>query len=286
MSGDCMLIEGIEVIKDENGVRWMDFDGLFSKVWSAQDGVVLYGDRARSESMNGAFAQIREKWKRIERFQLPGGTYRLRYLVTEQGASQFAASYRHHKMEPFQDWLFETVLPQIRNTGTYTHLQTTGNPVADLALHISKLGEATAQAVLDAEKASKIAIEAKLHADIANENADKANKIAIDAENDAKKANEKVDEVALRLDELTGGNFALTARQALLRMGVNPEEIYRGSQTNAMALGAYAAKWHRAHNVPMPPKIPEGTYMVGVYSRDALRDGVKALGISAQQAIH
>ena len=259
MSGDCMLIEGIEVIQDKDGVCWLDFEGLFSKVWSSQDGSIVYGSVSYSNTLNGVFSQIREKWKKIERFQLQGGVYRLRYLVTKQGATQFAASYKHHKMEPFQDWLFDTVLPQIESTGSYAGApKLTGDPNVDYAIQVREQANLIVQALIE-QKEIKEKLEK--HEEIINDHIQK-------------------------FDNMTGGNYSLTARQALLRMGVNPESIYRGSQTMAMALGAYAAKWHREHNVPVPPKIPEGTYMVGQYSRDALRDGVKSLGISVKQVIH
>ncbi len=272
MSGELMLVDGIEIIVDENNTRWLDFDALFQKLWRAEDGSILCGPVGYRESLNGAFSAIRDKWKKTESYQMPNGVRKLRYRVTEQGAQQFAASYRHHKMEPFQDWLFETVLPQIRDSGSYSIVNSTGNHLADLAMNISKMAEATAHAVLEADKASKIALEAK-------NDALEANNRAINADIKAINANKKVQELTCRLDELTGGNIYETARVACQKHGIKPTQIYSGNQTKAMALGAWATNEARNRGISSAPKIHEGTFFVNQYPPELLDEGIRVLGL-------
>lgn len=272
MSGDLMLVEGVEIILDKDNVRWLDFEALFQKLWRAEDGSMLCGPVGYRESLNGAFAAIRDKWKKMETYLMPNGARNIRYRVTEQGAQQFAASYRHHKMEPFQDWLFDTVLPQIRDNGSYSMPKSTGNPIADLALNISEIAKATANAVLESEKASKMALEAK-------NDAMEASNRAIDADNKATSANEKVKELSSRLDDLTGGNIYETARMALQKQGIKPEKIYSGNKTMAMALGAWATKVGCVRGINSAPKLQEGSFQVNQYPPELLAEGIRALGI-------
>lgn len=275
MSGDITIIEGVEIVADENNKQWFDFSSLFTKLWTDENGNMVVGEVALRESMNGAFGKIRDKYRKIEKVNFDGGSYKLRYLVSKEGAQQFASSYSHPKMHPFQDWLFEKVLPQIEKTGSYS-IKSTGNYLADLAYQISALGSTTAKAILDAERAEKTAKQAEIAAAIAQSE-------ALKAKQEAMEANKKADGLVERMDEITGNHFYLTSRHALLKMGLNPESIFCGKQTLKMKLGAVAAQYHRDNGIPLPPKVFEGSYEVNQYSLEALRESVKILGLVSKK---
>jgi hypothetical protein len=155
--------------------------------------------------------------------------------------------------EAFRDQLGEWLESKVASGidgGEPPAFKSTGNALADHAFQIGELSKIAGQAILDAEKAQKIA-----------ENADR-----------------KADSLIRRLDEMTGGDFYMTARLACLKCGVDPNAAFKGKQTNAMALGAWCSDQVRKRGLSTAPKITEGTFIVNQFSRDLLREGCFQFG--------
>lgn len=61
---------------------------------------------------------VDEKWKGGLSMETPGGT-QVVIVIWEPGIYQLLAKSRKPQAKPFQEWLFEEVLPSIRKTGRY-----------------------------------------------------------------------------------------------------------------------------------------------------------------------
>lgn len=61
---------------------------------------------------------VKTKYRRGAQIGTPSGTQRM-VVISEPGMFQFVAQSGLPKAEPFQDWLFEIVLPAIKNHGGY-----------------------------------------------------------------------------------------------------------------------------------------------------------------------
>lgn len=62
---------------------------------------------------------VKPKYQREERIVTPSGTQTMT-LISEPGIYQLAGQSKLPSAEPFQDWIYEDVLPSIRKTGTYS----------------------------------------------------------------------------------------------------------------------------------------------------------------------
>lgn len=274
MSGDIQIIGGVETLKSNDDVIWFDFQQIFEKF---RDTVGAFEGNAwiahANTQKSGVWNMVNEEYKKREKINDICGRDQYRYWVSEPGVHQIAAQWRTPKTKAFQKWLYEEVIPQIRKTGKYScEPDMTGSPHTILAKRMAEQALSLAAAF---EKQDRLELEQKLLKEKQDELNDKVEKHEAILQKQIK-----------RFDDMTGGDFASTARQYLMENGINPEVIYSGNMTIKYALGQYCSKWHKENNVPMPPKIPEGTYMVGVWSRDALKDGVKALGIKARSSVH
>jgi len=265
MSGDLMVVEGVEVLlrKDE---KWFDFKQIFARLYECGAGVA--GDRNSAmtnmieRAAGAAWGVIFDRYKLVTAEKDFSGQMRNRLWINQPGAFQLAAKYDSQKTEQFQRWLFEDLIPGAASGGRGIAFASTGNPHADMALAIQAQAGQLSQAFLQLD-------EVRRAADIANQR--------VDVVEQATK------NLVSRLDEMTGGDFYMTARLALLKVNVNPEQKYKGNQSNAMALGAYCANQARLSGV-RSPKVQEGTFMVGQYPKTMLRDGLVALGLWSPQS--
>lgn len=66
---------------------------------------------------------VKDKYKRVSRITTPYGTQEMT-VISEPGIYQLAGQSRLPSAEPFQDWIYERVLPSIRQTGAYVAPQT------------------------------------------------------------------------------------------------------------------------------------------------------------------
>ena len=62
---------------------------------------------------------VKPKYQREERIVTSSGTQTMT-LISEPGIYQLAGQSKLPSAEPFQDWIYEDVLPSIRKTGTYS----------------------------------------------------------------------------------------------------------------------------------------------------------------------
>lgn len=82
---------------------------------------------------------VKEKYKRIGRIATPYGTQEMT-IISEPGLYQLASESKLPSAEPFQDWVYEDVLPKIRKHGMYAREELLDNP--DLLIEVaSKLKE-------------------------------------------------------------------------------------------------------------------------------------------------
>lgn len=63
-------------------------------------------------------AHVKEKYKRESRITTPSGTQTFT-VISEPGLYQLAGESKLSSAEPFQDWVYEEVLPTIRKHGAY-----------------------------------------------------------------------------------------------------------------------------------------------------------------------
>ena len=61
---------------------------------------------------------VDDQWKGVHNMSTPGGTQSMT-VIWEPGIYQLLAKSRKPQAKPFQKWLFEEVLPNIRKTGQY-----------------------------------------------------------------------------------------------------------------------------------------------------------------------
>lgn len=81
---------------------------------------VVATDLARVlEIVNSRDLPIKDKWKGVGSIDTPGGTQSMT-VVWEPGVYHLLSVSRKPNAEPFQDWLFEEVIPNIRKTGGYS----------------------------------------------------------------------------------------------------------------------------------------------------------------------
>lgn len=66
---------------------------------------------------------VKDKYKRVSRITTPYGTQEMT-VISEPGIYQLAGQSKLPSAEPFQDWIYEQVLPSIRKTGGYVTPQT------------------------------------------------------------------------------------------------------------------------------------------------------------------
>lgn len=259
MSGDLMVIDGVDVMVNKNE-KWFDFKQIFSRLYEC--GVGINGSRDAMNNMieraaGAAWGVIFNKYKQVTTEYDFSGQPRNKLWINQSGAFQLAAKYDSQKTEQFQQWLFEELIPKAVNGGAIPAQQATGDAIIDLGNSIALLANSVVQ----------------------------ARKEAIETRQIAERAEQKVDDAIRRLDQATGGDFWMTARLALLKMGVDPNAKFAGNQTNAMALGAWCAQKSRERGLSTAPKIAEGTFMVNQFSKELLREGVKHFGFVARKPI-
>lgn len=83
-------------------------------------------------------SHVKDKYKRESRITTPSGAQKIT-VISEPGLYQLAGESKLPSAEPFQDWVYEEVLPTIRKHGAYmTDAKTqdvlSGNGLADLLL--------------------------------------------------------------------------------------------------------------------------------------------------------
>lgn len=61
---------------------------------------------------------VKAKYKAVQEMDTPGGKQQV-IILWEPGVYELLSKSRHPKAEIFQDWLYEEVLPSIRETGMY-----------------------------------------------------------------------------------------------------------------------------------------------------------------------
>jgi len=264
MSGDLMVVEGVDVLvrKDE---KWFDFKQIFARLYECGAGMSAAQDAAMTSMIErasgSAWGVIYDRYKLVTTEKDFSGQPCNRLWINQPGAFQLAAKYDSQKTEQFQRWLFEELIPGAATSSRGTAFVSTGNPHADMALAIQVQAGQLSQAFLQLD-------EVRRAADLANQRVDVVE--------------QETKSLVSRLDEMTGGDFYMTARLALMKVNVNPEGKYKGNQSNAMALGAYCANQARLSGV-RSPKVQEGTFMVGQYPKAMLRDGLRALGLWSPQ---
>lgn len=90
----------------------------------------------------GAARLVREKDLMIRQTLTPGGPQDVLF-VSEPGLYQLLSRCRVPAAEPFQDWLFDEVLPQIRKTGQYAPTQV--DPIDAAILSLQRIKQIEAQ---------------------------------------------------------------------------------------------------------------------------------------------
>ena len=68
---------------------------------------------------NAIKSHVKDKYKRECQINTPSGTQTMT-LISEPGIYQLAGQSKLPSAEPFQDWIYEDVLPSIRKTGMYS----------------------------------------------------------------------------------------------------------------------------------------------------------------------
>ncbi len=88
--------------------------------WVAADVVsVLYPESQKTDRSN-LLAKVPSQWKGMKSVHTPGGVQDMTTLY-EAGLYHLIARSDSPKAIPFQRWVFEDVLPNIRKTGKYAH---------------------------------------------------------------------------------------------------------------------------------------------------------------------
>lgn len=266
MNGSLIVVEGVDV-KD----GFMDFRQLYANLYeasvSATAGSVELYNATFDRGLLAAWNQIHQEFKRIEKVPGVGGRVENRLWVDISGASQLAGKYDSSKTKAFQLLLYGKIIPAIVTTGRYdaTEAVLTEDPVDRQLAMIEN--QARAVRVM---RADQLAMQARQEAMAAEQEALTARQSHLE---------QKIEAEVQRLDQFTGGNLYDTARTACLKRGIKPTQIYRGDQTIAMALGAWASKEARNRGISSAPKLIEGTYQVNQYPPELLDEGIRALGI-------
>ncbi len=266
MHGTLIVVEGVDV-KD----GFMDFRQLYANLYEASvsttaGGIELY-NATFDRGLLAAWNQIHQEFKRQEQVTGIGGRIETRLWVDISGAAQLAGKYDSSKTKAFQSLLYGKIIPAIVTTGRYdaTEAALSGDPVDRQLAMIEN--QARAVRVM---RADQLAMQAKQEAMAAEQEALTTRQARLE---------QKIDAEVQRLDQFTGGNLYDTARTACLKQGIKPTDIYRGEQTIAMALGAWATKEARYRGISSAPKLIEGTYQVNQYPPELLAEGIRALGI-------
>lgn len=80
-----------------------------------KDAALAIGYKNFRDALN---KHVKAKYKRESQIATPSGTQTMT-LISEPGIYQLAGQSKLPSAEPFQDWIYEDVLPSIRKTGTY-----------------------------------------------------------------------------------------------------------------------------------------------------------------------
>lgn len=110
----------------------------------------------------GAARLVREKDLMIRQTLTPGGPQDVLF-VSEPGLYQLLSRCRVPAAEPFQDWLFDEVLPQIRKTGSYQAQPAQIDPIDAAILSLQRIKQIEAQ---QAQLTATIASQAQQIAEI------------------------------------------------------------------------------------------------------------------------
>lgn len=81
-----------------------------------KDAALAIGYKNFRDALN---KHVKAKYKRESQIATPSGTQTMT-LISEPGIYQLAGQSKLPSAEPFQDWIYEDVLPSIRKTGTYS----------------------------------------------------------------------------------------------------------------------------------------------------------------------
>lgn len=117
------------VADDDDVVTPIDFDymghiirfvGTPEKLeWVANDPIAILHPDADKENYYNYREKVDDEWKGNKKIITPGGVQKV-VTFYEPGLYQFMARSNSSLAFPFQKWIFETVLPSIRKTGSYT----------------------------------------------------------------------------------------------------------------------------------------------------------------------
>jgi hypothetical protein len=265
MNGTMIVVEGVDV---QDG--FMDFRQLYASLYEST--TISGGEHYNAVFDRGlqvAWNQIFQEYKRIEKVPGVGGRMENRLWVNVSGAAQLAGKYDSGKTKAFQSLLFGKIIPAIVNTGRYDATDATlpDDPVDRQLAMIEN--QARAVRVM---RADQLAMQAKQDAMAEEQSALKARQSRLE---------QKIESEVQRLDQYTGGDFYETARLACIKHGIKPTEIYRGHQTMAMVLGAWASKEAVYRGINSGPKLQEGTFLVNQYPPELLAEGICALKLQS-----
>ncbi|BDA74343.1 hypothetical protein CAL7716_085090 [Calothrix sp. PCC 7716] len=86
--------------------------------WVASDILYIFYPEADKRNHGNYLKKVRNKWKGHKKIMTPGGEQEVATLL-EPGLYYLIGRSNSSVAEPFQDWLYEDVLPSIRKTGKY-----------------------------------------------------------------------------------------------------------------------------------------------------------------------
>lgn len=103
----------------------------------AQDVLLILYPEADERNYGNYLSKIPDKWKGHKQIMTPGGLQKMTTLL-EPGFYKLLSRSNSIKAEPFQDWLYEIVLPSIRKTGSYSVPQSNSVDPALLPVRVRK----------------------------------------------------------------------------------------------------------------------------------------------------
>lgn len=106
---------------------------------------------------------VKSKYRRVSRITTPSGVQEMT-VISEPGVYQLASQSKLPSAEPFQDWIYEQVLPAIRRDGAYLTPQTAADWLNNPDMMIDVLQRyKVAQAELEAEHTKRLVAEQQVH---------------------------------------------------------------------------------------------------------------------------
>lgn len=138
-----------EEISDQPGLIPFAYGSQKVRVkWINEEPWFMLSDVCRAigyKSIQHAISLIRER--DIQKVEVIDSMGRAQFanFVSERGMSQFFLRARVPAVEPFQDWVFDEVLPQIRKTGSYQAQPAQIDPIDAAILSLQRIKQIEAQ---------------------------------------------------------------------------------------------------------------------------------------------